>query len=382
MAFKWSNIINGILTGGNSLLPDLANDALNKEGLFANEQSIYSDPLVAEALHTLNAYKAIAPEQLKVMGEFNPQFAKQYGKDMASIYEGTLPTYENLISPALSRVNSQQRGADIADVALYGPLARQSILNANPDSAKLLAKLNDQANAGLDAGSKLRPEDIYQITKRIKGDYSSRGFDSPMPASDLAQAMQLYLGGQDVQDKRRSFAGNVLGYNQQVVGDPFLQILGRSGQSVAAANNLYSQGQGQYAQSGAGQYDPFKDAYSTMFHQQDLNLASDNADKQLTGAVVGGLLGAAGSVGLGAMCWAAREVFGNERVQGPRSKVQGLKWLAFRRWLLLAAPEKLRAWYLDNGELWAERLRTNPLAKQVVKQWMERRIGGNASGPI
>jgi len=50
------------------------------------------------------------------------------------------------------------------------------------------------------------------------------------------------------------------------------------------------------------------------------------------------------------------------------------QWLQFRHWLLNDAPEKLRAWYIANGERWAARLKKNPNAKAVVKRWMEARI--------
>lgn len=366
----WITTAVNAFTGG--MIPGAGEHA---EMLFGDDGGGGEDPnpLLTEALRTLSNYKAIAPHQLAAMREFNPQFAEQYGRDQASIASGSLPTYENIISPTLSRVNSQQRGADIADVELYGPRAREAILASNPDSARLLKLLNEQAETGLKAGSKLRPEDMYQVSKRIKGNYANRGFEGPMPAADLEEAMQLYASGQDVQDRRRSFAGNVLGYNQSVVGDPFMQILGRSGQSVSQVGNLYGQGQAQYDQAGTGTYDPFKDAYSTMFHNQDIKLAEDNADKQLTGAVIGGLLGAAGS-GAAAFCWAAREVFQDESLT---SKGQGLKWEAFREWLLTEAPAKLRNWYMVNGERWAARLHENPLAKQVVRRWMERRIAGS-----
>lgn len=339
------------------------------------------NPLLDEAMLTEANYRKIAPLQLETINEFGPQFAKAYGKTLAATYEGTLASYENQISPALARVNSQQRGADIADVELYGPRAREAILASNPDSARILALLNDQAETGLKAGSKLRPEDMYQVGKRIKGNYANRGFEGPMPAADLEEAMQLYSSGQDIQDRRRSFAGNVLGYNQAVVGDPFMQILGRSGQSVSQVGNLYGQGQDQLSQSGGNNlYDPFRDAYSTMFKNQDEELANENSNKQTVGKLIGGAAALAA-----AFCWAAREVFGDE-IAGERPEAIGyspsplaprLKWIAFREWLLTDAPDKLRTWYIVNGEKWAARLKTNPKAKRTVRRWMERRIAGS-----
>ena len=331
------------------------------------------NPLLSEALLAISNYKKIAPHQLSAINEFGPQFAKAYGNTLAATYEGTLNSYENQISPTLARVQTAQRGADIGDVERYGARSRQAILDSNPDTAKLLALLNTDAKTGMEMGGKLNPNDTRRITQGVRNNYAGRGFNSPMPASDLEQAMQMYSNSEAVRDSRRKQAGNVLGMNQAVVGDPFMQILGRSGQSIGAANNLFQQGQGQVSQAGAGNlYDPFKDAYSTMFHNQDMALAKDNANKQMTGAIIGGALGAAGSAGA-AFCWAAREVFGEE-MQNSKFKIQNLKWVAFRTWLLNDAPEKLRNWYIVNGEKWATRLKKNPKAKAVVKRWMEKRI--------
>jgi hypothetical protein len=344
--------------------------------LFKDKQAKDPNPLLTEALQTIDNYNTIAPYQLESINEFGPQFAKAYGNTLAATYEGTLNSYENQISPALARVQTAQRGADLADVEKYGARSRQAILDSNPDTAALLKLLNADAKTGLEMGGRLNPNDTNRISRGVANDYSRRGFTSRMPASDLEQAMQMYSNSEAVRDSRRKQAGNVLGMNQAVVGDPFMQILGRSGQAIGAANNLFQQGQGQVSQAGAGNlYDPFKDAYSTMFHNQDMDLAKDNANKQMTGAIIGGALGAAGSIGGGfaKACWAAREVFGSEEVGSQRSE-GGLKWIAFRTWLLTEAPSKLRNWYIANGERWAVRLKQNPAAKAVVRRWMERRI--------
>jgi len=363
----WLSFAVNALTGGMIGAGDVA------EMLFDNEDDGEQDPdpLLSEAMATINRYNKIAPHQLESINKFGPQFAKAYGNTLAATYEGTLNSYENQISPALARVQTAQRGADLADVERYGARSRQAILDSNPDTAKLLALLNADAKTGMEMGGKLNPNDTRRITQGVRNNYAGRGFNSPMPASDLEQAMQMYSNSEAVRDSRRKQAGNVLGMNQAVVGDPFMQILGRSGQAIGAANNLFQQGQGQVSQAGAGNlYDPFKDAYSTMFHNQDMELSKDNANKQMTGAIIGGALGAAGSAGA-AFCWAAREVFGEESLE---SGVLSLKWIAFRTWLLNEAPVKLRNWYIVNGERWAARLKKNPAAKAVVKRWMEKRI--------
>lgn len=290
-----AKIALGAVSGGAGAIAPGANTVL--DSVLGTGGGGGGDPLVDEALHTLRAYATVAPEQLKVMNEFNPQFADSYGRTLAATYAGTLPTYENLISPALARVNSAQRSADIADVGRYGAASRDAILASNPDTARLLAKLNSDANAGLDAGTQLTPDEIRQMQQASRAASSARG----MSGSNSAVADELlrqYQLGVQRQQQRQAFAGGVVGLNQQVVGDPFMQILGRSGASAAQASQLFGQGQAQVSQSGAGNlYDPFKDAFSQMFHAQDIAAAKDAATKQMTGAIVGGALSGAGSIG-------------------------------------------------------------------------------------
>ena len=321
------------------------------------------NPIQSEAMRTLQAQRAIAPHQLSAMWEFGPQFAAAYGNSMAASYTGTLNAYENQIAPALSRLNSQQRVADIADVSRLGSSSRQAILDSNPDQAALLAMLNEQAQMELQAGSTLNPEEYRQMQNYSRGAFADRGMGRSN-ASAFDEMMKLYNLGSATKDKRRQFAGNVLGYNQQVVGDPFMQILGRSGQAIGAANSLAGAGNNTIAASGSGNlYDPFKDAYSTMFHNQDTLAAQNASNNQMTGQLVSGGLGV-GAAALAAFCWAAREVFGADNP----------KWLQFRRWLLEAAPKKLREWYLENGEALAAALKANPEEKGWVREFMEGKI--------
>jgi len=63
-------------------------------------------------------------------------------------------------------------------------------------------------------------------------------------------------------------------------------------------------------------------------------------------------------------CWVARAVYGADN---PR-------WLLFRSWLLGEAPAWFRALYLAKGPGFAEWLADKPLAKAVIRRWMDRRI--------
>lgn len=72
----------------------------------------------------------------------------------------------------------------------------------------------------------------------------------------------------------------------------------------------------------------------------------------------------AGSVAGAAVCWVAREVFG----------IDNPKWVLFRTWLLTKAPESFLNWYLSNGEAFAAWLKSQPVVKQELREWMEVKI--------
>jgi len=82
---------------------------------------------------------------------------------------------------------------------------------------------------------------------------------------------------------------------------------------------------------------------------------------------LGSLVGAAGSAagGAGGICWVAREIFGNEEIEGVPA------WVLFRNWMLNnAAPEFVRA-YIANGQSFARYLRSNLAAKASLRPVFE-----------
>lgn len=132
---------------------------------------------------------------------------------------------------------SSQRAADIQDVMTLGPQAREALLAANPESAALLAKLNEQANAGLDAGTGLTPEEQRAMQQAARAAWAARGLGASNGAAADELLAQFNLG-QQLQRQRQSFAQSVLGNNQQILGDPFMQILGRGSNAIGQAQGI------------------------------------------------------------------------------------------------------------------------------------------------
>lgn len=66
----------------------------------------------------------------------------------------------------------------------------------------------------------------------------------------------------------------------------------------------------------------------------------------------------------GAMCWIAREVYGEDN---PR-------WKEFRAWLLTKAPARFRNMYLKHGADFAEYIKNKPELKIEIRNWMDERL--------
>ena len=69
--------------------------------------------------------------------------------------------------------------------------------------------------------------------------------------------------------------------------------------------------------------------------------------------------------GAGVFCWVAREVYG----------IDNPKWLQFREWMLTKASENLRNYYIEYGERIAESIRNKPRIKDLIRKWMDSKIG-------
>lgn len=274
-------------------------------------------------------YASLLRQQLASEQELGPQFAATRLKSMDTTLTG----------------NSDQAGF----VKQY----MQALRLADPDSAALLDTLTESATGEMALDNQMDPSQLRLVEQSGRSSAAARGMGFG-PSDAFAESFAKLGYGDQLRDKRRGNALNLAQLRTAIASRPVDLVT----QSYAAApkssmqmfdtlNRVYAENQsGNRAQA-----------------ELETKIGMDQADKWNDGLMMG----------LGAMCWAAREVFGEE-VLSPESRGLSLKWIAFRTWLLTDAPEKLRSWYISNGERWAARLKQNPAAKAVVKRWMERRI--------
>jgi hypothetical protein len=205
-------------------------------------------------------------------------------------------TRDNAAAPGLlamiQQQNSSQRAGDIADVQTLGLSAHDAMLAANPESAALLSRLNAQATQGLDAGSSLTPEEQRAMQQASRAAFAARGMGGGNGAVSDELLRQFDLG-QQLLRQRQQFAGNVLGYNSAVVGDPFMQILGRG-------SNAIGQAQGLGQNSGPSLFNPESplassiaagnQAYAAMFADPS-TISKVGAVSNLAGGFIGSVAG-------------------------------------------------------------------------------------------
>lgn len=236
-----------------------------------------------ETRDTLQAQIDLAPQLYQTEAQFQPQYTQLALSNLNALLNGG--NGQAGLLETLRAQNTAQRTADIGDVANLGGAARSAILGANPDQAALLERLNSQALSGLDAGTSLTPEEQRQMQQASRAAFAARGLeDSNVGLSN--ELLQQYNLGQQLLRQRQAFAQSVLGNNQAIVGDPFMQILGRP-------SNASAQGMGLLGEAGPSLFNP-ESPYAGNLYNANQQMAAMFAEPS-TMAKVGQVSGAAGS---------------------------------------------------------------------------------------
>lgn len=157
--------------------------------------------------------------------------------------------------------------------------------------------------------------------------------------------------------------------------------IGLSGSDVANVELSNTAGQNNWNQADyatkfqADQFNYLVDSGNRAADAQEHNMGvTANAAKR--GAIwsgvfnsLGSLVGAAGGAAAGGgMCWTAREIFGNEEIEGRPV------WMIFRDWMLANAPLRFLRAYVANGPAFARYLQVNPAAKAALRPLFEARV--------
>jgi hypothetical protein len=184
---------------------------------------------------------------------------------------------------------------------------------------------------------------------------------------------QRLMGAQQIQSGYAQLGAGALSQLQQAQA-PILQAFYKQpilqGQAGAAQN----MGMAMQQQAGPALFNPESQTgmgsiYGAYNAQMGLAgaQAQANAGKQsgvmsMIGSLGGAAIGAGARI---AMCWVAREVYGE----------QNPEWLLFRDWVMYDAPEWFAELYCQFGERVAKFISNKPAIKAVIRKWMDSKIG-------
>tara|TARA_R100000808_G_scaffold4249_1_gene14134 strand:- start:6292 stop:7215 length:924 start_codon:yes stop_codon:yes gene_type:complete len=265
---------------------------------------------------TLDAQIKYAPALYESEAEYRPQYLEL---DLAALrdslqgrggQEGLLDIYRG-VQPRMSQMeadaNRAGRTADLSDVEEYGSRATDALLSADPYKKRISDALAQQAAEDLEAGATLDPSLRREAQQAYRQAATARGM-AYSPSSAAEEAYFTGLRAEQLRRNRQQSAMNILGQRQALTGDPFMQILGRPGQTFGAVPGTVGAGAGLMSSGGPQLFNP-ESQYAGNLYGQNYAGALQNQQLQaraamqsgmnkanLFGSVVGGLGGLGGGL--------------------------------------------------------------------------------------
>lgn len=259
-----------------------------------------------ETRDTLQAQVDLSPQLLKAEQDTRPAYTAlelQTAKDalygtggqpgMVDLYEGISPRLA-----ALERDSTNaQRESDIESVNRLGSKATEALRSSNPQAFALLDALTKGAQDDVASGMDLTEAERRAVNQSVRAGQSARGFG--LGPSDIYQeAVATGEAGAARQAAKRENAMKVLALNQSLLGDPFLQILGRPSNTFAQTASLTNQGQGMSAAAGPQLFNPESQLASDIYNQNwQGKLAARTATANNNAALINGAMQMVGSFG-------------------------------------------------------------------------------------
>jgi hypothetical protein len=420
--------INNVVSSGNTQISAIQNNlnsanslisSLAKDDPARTRSQTYIDQLNADLASVTNAVTT-AQDMAKNFKPITPDSSEGLKEITAFRSFAQLP--EERASQQLYQIDPESYRTAVGLGQQYRQMATEPIgATTTPETEQLRQTLQDEAINQLRLGSTIGAEERRGYEQSIRAAQTARGNIFGLGPA-VQEASQIGAAGEARKLARYGAAQSFLGSGQST-GDALKADIAfrdalRQNRLGAAANfigggpSLYNLGQARTAQQqGAFQnYVQANQALPGGFNQQPStaapfyqavdqqipvqltnafnNLYRSQADYQAStyGAQVGAIsrqpngfqnfATAAGGVadlgktfgGLasaGVFCWVAREVYG----------IDNPKWLQFREWMLTKASDNLRNYYIEYGERIAESIRNKPRIKDLIRKWMDSKIG-------
>lgn len=306
-----------------------------------------------------------------IRGQYDPQARAEV--DIAAKY-----------SPELGKIGTDLLETSGRDMSRIGrELSREEQLAAAQTEADILrGSGKDAVTSALELQKEADPEYFKSreaLLEDLDKSFAQLGDPNQLSASEsegiaralgrtnspVASPMQTISNAMtfgDAQAKRRAEYGSLV--ERRINATPALKSGFDAGSFATRRTVLPNFGQTNYT----GIQTPGVNTSNTLGSSFLNNLTSIDMNRQnayvakTQGAGIGQGTGKiVGAIAAGAMCWVARAVYGEDDI----------RWLIFREWLLTDAPGWLRKAYMKYGPAFAEWLKNKPLAKAVVKWFMD-----------
>jgi len=253
-----------------------------------------------ETADTLRTQLELAPQRYAAEAQFAPKYQALTIDLLKKATPELLQLYKEQIAPTMGEVEaaarSRSRYGDITDISILGPQTRAAIQGFAPEQTRIADILAQNATSNLLAGSRLTPEQQRMAQQQARVASSARGM-AQGPNAALQEALRSQMIGAGLQQQRQQQAMGALQAGQGVYGDVFQQVLGRPSQAFAGSQGFVGQASG----FNPGQLFNPESAYASNIYagnQQAIG-AARAAGASATSGLIGGGLGALGSIGGG-----------------------------------------------------------------------------------
>ena len=281
----------GGIFGGSKKSKAVVRDPLAEYEAMYKTQLKYADPLY-------EADKKYTPlyTDLELANQERSLFGTQGGQGgVLDMLTRAQPQIDELTRKS----TAYQREGDVRDVEELGGRATASF-RESAGTTGILDKLKAEAEEGL-SGDILNPRLRREFQQSVRAGQSARG--KGYGIGDIAEESAFTaMQAQQLQQEDRRFAQSVVGTLQATSVDPFMAILGRPGQAMAAGAGAFGQASGINTGAGPsgmfGMNDYFAGVGDYNANAQNAsNIAQYNAQQALYGGMIqagGSLLGAYG----------------------------------------------------------------------------------------
>ena len=304
------------------------------------------------------------------------QIARQAAQSQIGMYQQLQPAYSQLEEDYMK----SQQAAQLRGLQQRAPEYIQAFQEAQGVGGinQALQKYTEQKLGGLQAnGANLSPEEQRMLDQQARAGYAARG-TSLGGQSNLAEVMNRYNARQTREQQLVALGTGLGGYFQQQSAPALTSFYQQpmyagSFGGQAAQNAMMGQQQAgpQYfnpeSQTGMGSIYGAYNAQMQLAAGTAQARAAERAGRSaMWGSIIGGGLGAAGTLGGAGIlkCWVAREVYGRMNPD----------WLTFREWMVNEAPAWLRNAYIKYGQQFADFIKDKPRVKWFIKLWMDSKI--------